>query len=102
MRESKCVVFVVGDTQGWGWEVEEAARLGVLDKCLFVVPPVPAEESARRLAHLESALGMRLMDHLDTTAGTLLVTVPTDRARHVIVADVTDDCAYRTALLART
>lgn len=102
MREASWVVFVVGDTQAWGWEVQEAAHLGLLDKCLFLVPPVRSEQSASRLAHLESSLRVQILAHLDSTAGSLLVVVPTNGTPSLIVADVADDCSYRVALLTAT
>lgn len=102
LREASRIVFIVGDTRAWGWEVQEAARLSLLDKCLFVVPPVNGEQSASRLAHLESALGVQILAHLDSTAGTLLVVVPMVGRPYLIVADIADDCSYRVALLTAT
>jgi hypothetical protein len=44
-------------------------------------------------------LRVQILAHLDSTAGSLLVVVPTHGTPSLIVADVADDCSYRVALL---
>jgi hypothetical protein len=57
LRSAKLIVLSVGDTPSVGWEVSRVRHLGLLDRTLFVIPPVGREARQRRLALLASQLG---------------------------------------------
>ncbi|MCF6391141.1 hypothetical protein L2K20_29650 [Mycobacterium sp. MBM] len=59
MRSSVAVVMIAGRTPGIGWEVKRAMNLGVLHKCIFVIPPLPIVETERRLAVVAAQVGIR-------------------------------------------
>lgn len=56
LRDAKLVVLSVGDTPSVGWEISRVRDLGLLDRTIFVVPPIGREARQERLALLASQL----------------------------------------------
>jgi len=98
---SAAVVFVVGRSPGAQWELAQLCTRGALGKTLFVFPPVPKEELAKRCFVLCAGLGLP-PDRLngDIVSGTPLVAARIGSDGEVIryLADGRDDIAYGLAL----
>lgn len=43
------ILLTVGSTEALGWEIRHIKKWGMLNKCVFLVPPLPKEQFRRRL-----------------------------------------------------
>ena len=99
MRTSSIIVFVVGRSPGLWWEVTAARRLGFLEKCLFVFPPVDYVELADRLCVLSAALGLEqgTLPTVDSKGRRLVGLYFDDTGQPIAVGvDGRDDLSYQT------
>jgi hypothetical protein len=74
VRDAAMIFVVLGHTPGIAWEVENIARLGMLDKTVLVVPPVSDAELQARIGMLQSSgfdAAAQLIDELPQ--GTLML-----------------------------
>lgn len=98
IRKSALVIMTVGRTEGVIEEMHMIARQRSLHKAVFLVPPV---ESAIRERVLYSKFGLPVSQFSEIRSTGRLVlaaTVPEGRSPTLIVADVSDDVSYETAL----
>lgn len=58
LRGARFVVLSVGDTPSVGWEISKVRDLGLLDRTVFVVPPVDRAARRQRLEILASQLAL--------------------------------------------
>jgi hypothetical protein len=58
LRRAKFVIVSVGDTPSVGWEISKIRTLGILDRTIFVVPPIVHAARQRRFEILASHLGI--------------------------------------------
>lgn len=99
LRGAKFVVLSVGDTPSVGWEISKVRDLGLLDRTVFVVPPV---DRAARLKRLE-ILALQLAFHpalvQPTDRGVECVGVMFEGARPVpLVSAGYDYASYHSAI----
>lgn len=99
IADSALIVFVLGRTKGLQWEIAQAKAQTVLQKCLFVVPPVPRPDAQARLAVLGDVLGVGptgLPSVVGDGGQVIGVYFDADDGQPVVVyADGRDDLAYQ-------
>lgn len=94
MTEAQAIVFIVGDSPSYGWELEQAARSGSLAKCLFVVPPVPADDVQRRLSFTADRLELSVgASHENAIVGRV-----EDGQLELLRSERHDEAAYAAAI----
>jgi len=96
LTASAHIVVVAGRTQGLKEEIQTIRRLHLLDRTLFVVPPVPARDASQRWDHVAYALDTDIS--LDTgDVETVLITIR-DGAGVLYQGLRRDDVTYETAI----
>ena len=58
LNDSRFIVVSLGETPSVAWEITEVKELGLLDRTVFVVPPVPYPARQERLQLLSEQLGL--------------------------------------------
>lgn len=53
------ILLTVGSTEALSWEIRHVKKWGMLNKCVFLVPPLPGEQARRRLELTLDALGIQ-------------------------------------------
>jgi hypothetical protein len=57
-RYAVAILMIMEPTPGFGWELQDMARLKCLNKVVLVMPPLPFKEVERRWATLVAELGL--------------------------------------------
>lgn len=102
LHQCPCVVAVLGDTPGFGWEVGAVLRSGALARTVFLLPPIPWAQRSYRLALLHRALVEAGATPSPIPAPESAIALLVD-AQHRIVTigvDRWDEAGYRAALRA--
>jgi hypothetical protein len=99
LRGAKFIVLSVGDTPSVGWEISKVRGLGLLDRTVFVVPPVDRAARQLRLEILASQLGFHPGLVQPTEPGVECVGVMFEGARPVpLVSAAYDYASYHAAI----
>lgn len=99
LRGAKLVLVSVGDTASVGWEISKVRDLGLLERTLFVVPPVAREARRQRLAILASQLHFHPELIQPTEPGVEYVGLMFEGARPVpLVSAAYDYASYHNAI----
>lgn len=93
LRGAKLVVLSVGDTPSVGWEISRIRDLGLLDRTIFVVPPIGREARQKRLALLASQLAFHPTLLPSIEPGVACVGVMFEGGRPVPLVSVAHDYA---------
>jgi hypothetical protein len=101
MQVAGLIVLAPGETAGVEWELGELVRGGHLHKTVFLFPPVPPAELARRwentAEHLRAA-GARVGAPARAWSAVHTVQIGAAGALAVTVASTRDEATYRTAV----
>jgi hypothetical protein len=101
MQRAGLIVLAPGESAGVEWELGEIVRSGHLHKTIFVFPPVPPADLARRWTntaeHLRSA-GAQVGAPSQPWSAVHTVLVGDTGALAVTVASTRDEATYRTAV----
>jgi len=99
LRGAKFIVLSVGDTPSVGWEISKVRDLGLLDRTVFVVPPVDRAARRQRLEILASQLAFHPVLVQPTERGVECVGVMFDGGRPVpLVSAAYDYASYHGAI----
>ncbi len=99
--ESVLTIMTVDRTESVVWEMQQIAQQRALYKTVFLFPPVENEDRARREYVLCSVFGLPVGQFSEIRSSgrqVLAATVPEGRSPTLMVAEVSDDVSYETAL----
>jgi hypothetical protein len=97
MRRSSMIVAVVGQTEGFLWEINTIIKLGLRSKLVLLLPPVRAQELAPRWdALVHHVKGMAFLEDIDLTRMRAVALSPDGVV--FIVGDKGNDWTYETVL----
>jgi hypothetical protein len=101
IEHAQVIVVVIGTTPGLIWELENLRRVGILDRVIFVVPPLPHSKLTPRwrefAEHAAVFLALPAVIGVDALR-TLLFTIDADGQLLSLGADKRTPEAYRLAL----
>jgi hypothetical protein len=101
MNHAGLVVLAPGETAGLEWELQEIVRGDHLDKTIFLFPPLPPPDLARRWEHTARVLrtaGAEIGTLTETSSRVHTLRVGTGGALRVTAASARDEATYRTAV----
>jgi len=102
MRESAIIAVSLGATKGVLWELAHLAELGLLERVLLLMPPVPRAEASGRWKAAATALraGGAGEHQLPIASEAVLVAAIENGRTTAYTADQRDEAGYRTAIRA--
>jgi hypothetical protein len=97
MQQASIIAAIVGQTEGFLWEINTIIKLGIKSKLVLLLPPVETENlSVRWDFLLHHVIGVKLPLNIDL-ARTRALIFPEDQVV-AITADGRDDWTYETVL----
>jgi uncharacterized membrane protein len=97
MRQASIIVAVVGETNGFLWEIDTIVKLGLMSKLILMLPPVDTTNLTERWNNLVNTVtGLNLPRNVDLKH-TCAVAFPADQVV-LITAKERKDWTYETAL----
>lgn len=100
-EEAELITVFIGKTAGLSWELELVSSSGYLHKTVFLVPPVPADERAERLAVFAAAYDLppELFDTQTARRVPLAICWPLGSLQPVVASAASaDDISYEVAI----
>ena len=97
MQQASIIVAVVGETNGFLWEIDTIVKLGFMSKLILVLPPADTTNLTERWNNLVNTVtGLKLLQNVNLR-NICAVVFPVDQVV-LITAKEQKDWAYETAL----